>query len=147
MAYRYMRITDLSQTRPNEQICAVYDNPLLNTTGTRDSESITKALSDSKEGKCKLVVWRSDEDKSYYQYIDSNGRLREARAAKIVDFAEYNKANEGYTYFALALIESLVEGAQNPEDALVQVEDETGHIHNVKSAHMDPDTNTLTLKI
>ena len=88
MAYRYMRITDLSQARFNEQICAVYDNPLFNTTGTRDSESITKALSDSKEGKCKLVVWRSDEDKSYYQYIDSNGRLREASAAKIVDFAE-----------------------------------------------------------
>lgn len=147
MAYRYIRITDLSQTRPNELICAVYDNPLLNTTGTKDSESITKALSDSKEGKCKLVVWRSDEDKSYYQYIDSNGRLREASAAELVDSSGYKKSHEGYTYFALALIESLAEGAQNPEDVLIQAEDETGHIHIVKSAYMDPDTNTLTLKI
>lgn len=153
MAYRYLTITDFAQARYDEQICAVYDNPLLNTEGTKRDKDIIQALADSKEDKCKLVVWRSDEDKDYYQYIDKNGRLREryGSGAKIVDFTNYkkDKAEEdtGYKFFALGLLISLTEGSKDPEGTLVQVEDRAGHLHNIASAHMDPDNNVLTLRI
>ena len=153
MAYRYQKITDLAQARYNEQICAVYDNPLLNTEGTKKDKNIIKALADAKEDRCKLVVWRSDEDKDYYQYIDKKGRLREwhGSGAKIVDYSDYKKEkaeeDEGYKYFAMGLLISLTEGSEDPRGTLIQVEDRAGHLHNVASAHMDPDNNILTLRI
>ena len=77
MAYRYMQIGSPAEAYDNEQICAVYDNPLHNTTGTKNADNIIRAFDDAHENKCRLVVWRDDDNKHYYQYIDSNGRLRE----------------------------------------------------------------------
>ena len=76
MAYRYRQITKLIEAYPNEQICAVYTNPMKNRTGVATDEHIINALS---EDDCKLIVWRYDEDPNWYQGIGKDGRLIEMK--------------------------------------------------------------------
>lgn len=76
MAYRYKQITKLSEAYPNEKICAVYKKPEGNFTATVPDERLDAAL---KDNDYKLMVWRYDEDPSWYEGIDKDGRLREMK--------------------------------------------------------------------
>ena len=80
MAMRYIQIHELNEAHHDEIICAVYNNPTLNATGTRGSERIIGACRDAAEGKCRLMVWRDDDNKAYYQALDEGGRIRDKEA-------------------------------------------------------------------
>lgn len=153
MAYRYKQICSLDEAHRNEQICAVYENPLHNTTGTKTDEQILKALFDQQGHKCKLVVWRNDDNEDYYQYIDSHGRLREntTKPINVVNFEDFKKSAEekdkGYTYFSKAVLDSLCEDEPNAEDIAIQIEGSDGIPKPVVSATLNRNTNTFTLLI
>lgn len=85
MAYRYIQIHDLSEAQHDEKVYAVYLNPTFNRSGRPDSEQILAAYEDAKTEKCKLVVWRYDEDETFYEAIDEDGRLREKHTAPSVN--------------------------------------------------------------
>jgi len=75
--YKYIQIKSLSETYPNENICAVYNShPVKNFTALAGDKRLNEALKDKE---CKLVVWRNDSDPSFYQGIDEYGRLRDMR--------------------------------------------------------------------
>lgn len=76
MAYRYKQITKLSEAYPNEKICALYKEPEGNFTATVPDSRLEAAL---KDDDYKLVVWRYDEDPSWYEGVDKDGRLKEMK--------------------------------------------------------------------
>ena len=58
MAWHYEQIKSLKQARKDERIVACYDYPGKNFTAYKDDERLKEAVEDSKQGKCKLLVWR-----------------------------------------------------------------------------------------
>lgn len=70
--WRYIKIENLAQAEENEEVCAVYENPMKNVSGSKYSEKMKGAEKDAKAGKCKLVVWREVENS-----IDKTEELKE----------------------------------------------------------------------
>ena len=60
--WRYIQIENLEQAEENEEICAVYENPMKNTSGMKNSAEMKAAEKDAKDGKCELVVWREEKE-------------------------------------------------------------------------------------
>lgn len=60
--WRYIQIKSLEQAEENEEVCAVYENPMKNTSGMKNSAEMKAAEKDAKDGKCELVVWREEKE-------------------------------------------------------------------------------------
>ena len=56
--WRYVEISNLSQAKKDEEVCAVYPNSDKNVAGKKSEEKMKIAAKGAKDGKCKLVVWR-----------------------------------------------------------------------------------------
>ena len=61
MAWKYFEIKKLSEAKKDENIIGYYPDFFKNVCGKKTEEKIQKAAKDSKEGKCKLLVWREFE--------------------------------------------------------------------------------------
>lgn len=58
--WRYYDIETLSDARGGEKINALYPHPSQNREGYKSDKHMIKAEQDKREGKCRLLVWRSD---------------------------------------------------------------------------------------
>lgn len=56
---KYVQIYELSEAAEDEIVCGCYPEPYKNVSGKRNEERMLKAEKDAKEGKCKLLVWRT----------------------------------------------------------------------------------------
>ena len=62
------------------------------------------------------------------------------------DIIEF-KRDDGYNYFAMAILNSLVKGEDGAENLLIQVEDTKGHFHGICGAQLDRKYNTIILQL
>ena len=56
---KYIQIYSLSEAMDNETVCACYPHPQKNISGRKNEERMLNAEKEAKEGKCKLLVWRT----------------------------------------------------------------------------------------
>lgn len=56
---KYIQIYSLSEAMDNETVCACYPHPSKNISGRKNEERMLNAEKEAKEGKCKLLVWRT----------------------------------------------------------------------------------------
>lgn len=62
MLWKYVEIKSLDEADKNEDVCAIYPNPSKNVSGKNTEEKMKIAESNAKAGKCRLLVWRGEED-------------------------------------------------------------------------------------
>ena len=115
---KYIEIKTLKEANPNEEICAVYQNPNYNIAGKQNDEKLINAEKDAVQGKCKLYVWReiNNSDNTQFQqgYQQAMNEINTPMSVIIesqfspslcprckADFKE--ECNDGYYYRAIML--------------------------------------------
>lgn len=66
--------------------------------------------------------------------------------AKILEFQSRN-TEDGYKYFAKAVLDSLCKGEPDADDLLIQIEDSKGKIHEICGAQLDREAKTVFLQM
>lgn len=84
MVEKYVKIQNLRQAKKDEEVCAIYPNPIDNVSGKKTDDKMKIAEKDAKDGKCRLVVRR--EFQSLEQAgVGTNFKRKQKAVRKLMD--------------------------------------------------------------
>ena len=95
--WKYYDIETLSDARESEKINALYPNPRNNQYGYKTDKHMIKAEKDKREGKCRLLVWSSD-NPVIYDMTGADVEQIKIRYENAKMMAQKHKENERQDY-------------------------------------------------
>lgn len=102
--WKYYDIETLDDAKDSEEICALYPEPIKNISGHKKDEYMKKAEQDKRDGKCRLLVWRSDDTNAGYNLSSNDIEQIKIRYNNAKTMAyEYKKKSSEYTEYIFEL--------------------------------------------
>ena len=95
--WKYYDIETLSDAKDGEKINALYSNPSKNMEGYKTDKHMIKAEQDKRDGKCRLLVWRSDSP-TVYELSEADIDQIKVRYENAKIMAQKHKENERSEY-------------------------------------------------